>query len=111
MTGRYSVRSLFHLFFCVMLHFNLQNIEDGKTYNLVMYVKAPEATDLTVSLTSSNGQQNLASATITLVSFLSVHGPEDIYLLTFVERITLLQGCWHLELDKGGAEVGRSRNQ
>ncbi|GJM88103.1 hypothetical protein PR202_ga04129 [Eleusine coracana subsp. coracana] len=42
------------------------NIEDGKTYNLVMYVKAPETTDLTVSLTSSDGQQNLASATITV---------------------------------------------
>ncbi|KAK3118311.1 hypothetical protein QOZ80_9BG0697120 [Eleusine coracana subsp. coracana] len=42
------------------------NIEDGKTYNLVMYIKAPEPTDLTVSLTSSNGQQNLASATITV---------------------------------------------
>jgi hypothetical protein len=59
-----------------MLHFNLQNIEDGKTYNLVMYVKAPEATDLTVSLTSSNGQQNLASAMIPLVSFLSVQDPK-----------------------------------
>jgi hypothetical protein len=59
-----------------MLHFNLQNIEDGKTYNLVMYVKAPEATDLTVSLTSSNGQQNLASAMILLVSFLSVQDPK-----------------------------------
>ncbi|GJN13887.1 hypothetical protein PR202_gb00642 [Eleusine coracana subsp. coracana] len=42
------------------------NIEDGKTYNLVMYVKAPETTDLTVSLTRSDGQQNLASATITV---------------------------------------------
>ncbi|TVU27137.1 hypothetical protein EJB05_29719 [Eragrostis curvula] len=42
------------------------NIEDGKTYNLVMYVKAPETTDLTISLTSSDGQQNLASATITV---------------------------------------------
>ncbi|CAD6268778.1 unnamed protein product [Miscanthus lutarioriparius] len=38
------------------------NIEDGKAYNLVMYVKSPETTDLTVSLTSSDGLQNLASA-------------------------------------------------
>jgi alpha-L-arabinofuranosidase len=71
----------------IMLRFYLQNIEDGKTYNLVMYVKSPEATDLTVSLTSSNGQQNLASAMITLVYFLSVQGPDDIYLLTLVERL------------------------
>jgi alpha-N-arabinofuranosidase len=42
------------------------NIEDGKTYNLVMYVKSPETTDLTVSLTSADGSQNLASATVTV---------------------------------------------
>uniref|UniRef100_A0A0E0MJ79 non-reducing end alpha-L-arabinofuranosidase n=1 Tax=Oryza punctata TaxID=4537 RepID=A0A0E0MJ79_ORYPU len=40
------------------------NIEDGKTYNLVMYVKSPETVELTVSLTSSDGSQNLASTTI-----------------------------------------------
>jgi len=42
------------------------NIEDRKAYNLVMYVKSPETTDLTVSLTSSDGLQNLASTTITV---------------------------------------------
>ncbi|TVU50704.1 hypothetical protein EJB05_02091 [Eragrostis curvula] len=42
------------------------NIEEGKAYNLIMYVKAPETTELTVSLTSADGQQNLASATITV---------------------------------------------
>lgn len=42
------------------------NIEDGKAYNLVMYVQSPETKDLTVSLTSSDGLQNLASATITV---------------------------------------------
>jgi len=31
------------------------NIEDGKAYNLVMYVKSPETADLTVSLTSPDG--------------------------------------------------------
>ncbi|CAN6331228.1 unnamed protein product [Urochloa humidicola] len=40
------------------------NIEDGKMYNLVMHVKSLEATNLTISLTSSDGQQNLASATL-----------------------------------------------
>jgi alpha-L-arabinofuranosidase len=39
-----------------------------------MYVKAPETTELTVSLTSSDGQQNLASATIMLVSYLLIVG-------------------------------------
>jgi hypothetical protein len=58
----------FYLFYNVTF-FNLQNIEDGKAYNLVMYVKSPDTTDLTVSLTSSDGLQSLASATITLVSF------------------------------------------
>ncbi|CAO2141290.1 unnamed protein product [Urochloa humidicola] len=42
------------------------NIEDGKAYNLVMYVKSPEAEDLTVSLTSRDGLQNLASINITV---------------------------------------------
>ncbi|KAG0529342.1 hypothetical protein BDA96_05G090400 [Sorghum bicolor] len=40
------------------------NIEDGKAYNLVMYVKSPKTTCLTVSLTSSDGLQNLASVDI-----------------------------------------------
>ncbi|XP_012704075.1 alpha-L-arabinofuranosidase 1 isoform X2 [Setaria italica] len=40
------------------------NIEDGKTYNLVMYVKSPQTASLTVSLTSSDGSRNLASITI-----------------------------------------------
>ncbi|CAN6326511.1 unnamed protein product [Urochloa humidicola] len=40
------------------------NIEDEKTYNLVMHVKSLEATNLTISLTSSDGLQNLASATL-----------------------------------------------
>ncbi|KAF8707194.1 hypothetical protein HU200_030441 [Digitaria exilis] len=42
------------------------NIEDGKAYNLVMYVNSPETTDLTISLTSYDGLQNLASATVTV---------------------------------------------
>ncbi|KAI4991732.1 hypothetical protein ZWY2020_040118 [Hordeum vulgare] len=40
------------------------NIEDGKTYNLVMHVKSPETIEMTVSLTSSDGLQVLASAAI-----------------------------------------------
>lgn len=60
-----------------VLHF--QNIEDGKTYHLVMYVKSPKTTCLTVSLTSSDGLQNLASVTIMLVSFFlsPMFGPEE----------------------------------
>ncbi|KAL5215448.1 hypothetical protein ABZP36_006849 [Zizania latifolia] len=40
------------------------NIEDGKNYSFVMYAKSLENTNLTVSLTSSDGLQNLASASI-----------------------------------------------
>jgi len=60
--------------------FNIQNIEDGKTYNLVMYAKSPETTDLTVSLTSADGSQSLASATVTLVIFLTFLGQEKIFV-------------------------------
>lgn len=42
-----------------------------------MYVKSAETTDLAVSLTSSDGLQNLASATITLVPFLSILGEDQ----------------------------------
>lgn len=61
---------------------NFQNIEDGKTYNLVMYVKSPRTAHLTVSLTSSDGSQNLASVTIMFVAFLStmLTSEEDLWL-------------------------------
>ena len=71
-----------------------------------MYVKSPETTDLTVSLTSSDGLQNLASATITLVFFLTMFRKENISLFTIAERIALLQSFWHIKLDKSGAEAG-----
>jgi hypothetical protein len=72
-----------------------------------MYVKSPETMDLTVSLTSSDGLQNLASATITLVFFLTMFRKEEnISLFTIAEGIALLQGFWHIKLDKSGAEAG-----
>ncbi|TKW07650.1 hypothetical protein SEVIR_7G320700v4 [Setaria viridis] len=43
------------------------NIEEGKTYNLVMYIRSPESVELTASLTCSRPSgalQNLASAYI-----------------------------------------------
>ncbi|XP_006663784.2 alpha-L-arabinofuranosidase 1-like [Oryza brachyantha] len=40
------------------------NIEEGKAYNLVMYVRSLESVDLTASLTCSDGLQNLASVSI-----------------------------------------------
>lgn len=49
-----------------------QNIEEGKTYNLVMYVRSPESVELTASLTCSRPSralQNLASAYIQYVPF------------------------------------------
>ena len=81
---------VYFFFFSIMLpFFNIQNIEDGKTYNLVMYVKSPETTDLTVSLTSADGSQNLASATVTLVLFLTFLRRENICLFIISERIAL----------------------
>jgi len=44
-----------------------QNIEEGKTYNLVMYIRSSESVDLTASLTCSRPSgalKNLASASI-----------------------------------------------
>ncbi|CAM0883964.1 unnamed protein product [Alopecurus aequalis] len=40
------------------------NIEEGKTYNLVMYIRSMEPVELTASLTCSDGLQNMASAVI-----------------------------------------------
>ena len=53
-------------------HFILQNIEEGKTYNLVMYVRSLEPVELTASLTCSrpsHALENLALASIQYVSF------------------------------------------
>nr|GMD43060.1 alpha-L-arabinofuranosidase 1-like [Ipomoea batatas] len=40
------------------------NIQDGKSYKLVLYVRSPESIHVSVSLTGSTGQQKLASADI-----------------------------------------------
>uniref|UniRef100_A0A0D9XWK1 non-reducing end alpha-L-arabinofuranosidase n=1 Tax=Leersia perrieri TaxID=77586 RepID=A0A0D9XWK1_9ORYZ len=40
------------------------NVEEGKTYNLVMYIRSLESMELTASLTCSDGLQNLASVSI-----------------------------------------------
>ncbi|XP_052136084.1 alpha-L-arabinofuranosidase 1-like [Oryza glaberrima] len=40
------------------------NIEEGKAYNLVMYIRSLESVELTASLTCSDGLQNLASVSI-----------------------------------------------
>lgn len=42
-----------------------QNIEQGKKYKVVFYVRSTESLNLTVSLTGSNGVGNLASSVIT----------------------------------------------
>jgi hypothetical protein len=51
-------------------HFNLQNIEEGKTYNLVMHIRSMEPVELTASLTCLDGLQNVASADIVYISSL-----------------------------------------
>ncbi|XP_021901188.1 alpha-L-arabinofuranosidase 1-like isoform X1 [Carica papaya] len=40
------------------------NIEQGKKYKVVLYVRSPGAIDLSVSLTSSNGSRTLASSNV-----------------------------------------------
>uniref|UniRef100_A0A453HRF4 non-reducing end alpha-L-arabinofuranosidase n=1 Tax=Aegilops tauschii subsp. strangulata TaxID=200361 RepID=A0A453HRF4_AEGTS len=40
------------------------NIEEGKSYNLVMYIRSLESVELTASLTCSDGLQNIAAAVI-----------------------------------------------
>ncbi|KAJ4817091.1 Alpha-L-arabinofuranosidase 1 [Rhynchospora pubera] len=40
------------------------NIEDGQVYNVVLYILSVDSIDLSVSLTSSDGSQNLAQHTI-----------------------------------------------
>uniref|UniRef100_A0A0E0MJ88 non-reducing end alpha-L-arabinofuranosidase n=2 Tax=Oryza punctata TaxID=4537 RepID=A0A0E0MJ88_ORYPU len=40
------------------------NIEEGKAYNLVMYIRSLESVELTASLTCSDGLQNLASVSV-----------------------------------------------
>ena len=42
----------------------LQNIEETKVYKVSMYIRSSDSVGLTVSLTSSDGLQNLASHTI-----------------------------------------------
>lgn len=44
------------------------NIEQGKTYRVVLHLKSSESLSLSVSLTSSDGLQNLASANIIAAS-------------------------------------------
>ncbi|XP_044980934.1 alpha-L-arabinofuranosidase 1-like isoform X1 [Hordeum vulgare subsp. vulgare] len=40
------------------------NIEEGKSYNLVMYIRSLESVELAASLTCSDGLQNIATAVI-----------------------------------------------
>jgi alpha-L-arabinofuranosidase len=43
---------------------DLQNIENGKEYKLVLYVKSAESVNINVALTNSDGSQALASTKI-----------------------------------------------
>uniref|UniRef100_A0A0D9XWJ8 non-reducing end alpha-L-arabinofuranosidase n=1 Tax=Leersia perrieri TaxID=77586 RepID=A0A0D9XWJ8_9ORYZ len=40
------------------------NVEEGKSYNLIMHIRSLEFVELTASLTCSNGSQNLASSSL-----------------------------------------------
>jgi len=47
----------------------LQNIQNGKTYKVVLYVRSSGAINVSVSLTDSNGLQTLATANIMWATF------------------------------------------
>jgi hypothetical protein len=72
-----------------------------------MHVKSPETMELTVSLTSSDGLQILASAVMRLASSLSFeHHDECVLLLPIGVRIALLQSVRLIKLDKIGPDFG-----
>ena len=100
--------TIFYFFVCNnAIVWTFRTLEDGKTYNLVMYVKSAETVPLTVSLTSSDGLQNLASVAIMLVCFLStmLGSEEELWLLTLL-RNCIVQGCRQIEMGKGRAKDG-----
>ncbi|MCL7046381.1 hypothetical protein MKW94_002010 [Papaver nudicaule] len=51
-------RQLIHILF------SWQNIEDGKTYNVVFHIRSLGSVDISVSLASTNGSQILASSNV-----------------------------------------------
>ncbi|KAK8925995.1 Alpha-L-arabinofuranosidase 1 [Platanthera zijinensis] len=61
------------------------NIEDGKEYKIVLYVRTSSAMNLSVSLTSPDGLQNLASSTI-------MAGESEMSNWTKVELFFIAQG-------------------
>ncbi|KAL2952447.1 hypothetical protein AAZX31_19G111700 [Glycine max] len=64
------------------------NIEQGKKYKVVFYVRSTESLNLTVSLTGSNGVGNLASSVITMTNNRSFRGSAlDFSNWTKVEKI------------------------
>lgn len=96
-------------------HFVFQNIEEGKTYNLVMYIRSPDSVELTASLTCSRPSgalQNLSSASIQYVSFPWHGGNFELffYLLTDILLYWALQGYCCVQLDKVRTATTGSRN-
>lgn len=57
-------RLVYIMFICIFFFFLFQNVEKGKTYSVILYVRSSGAINVSVSLTSSNGLQTLAAANI-----------------------------------------------
>lgn len=52
------------LLLIVHLGYDFQNIENGKGYKLILYVKSLDSVDIDVSVTNSDGSQTLATTNI-----------------------------------------------
>lgn len=78
-----------------------QNIEQGKKYKVVLHVKSVESVNVSVSLTSSDGVQNLATANVMWVNFSHIF----VWLNFFfsANKVWFLQCVWddHLFLSLG----------
>lgn len=58
---------IYNVYLYILL-FLFQNVEKGRTYSVILYVRSSGAINVSVSLTSSNGLQTLAAANIMCAS-------------------------------------------
>lgn len=59
-----GLAGMYKYVYLYILLFLFQNVEKGKTYSVILYVRSSGAINVSVSLTSSNGLQTLAASYI-----------------------------------------------
>lgn len=52
------------IFTKALIGYDFQNIENGKGYKLILYVKSTDSVNINVALTNSDGSQSIATANI-----------------------------------------------